>query len=248
MIGLRQAALLAPLALAAAGLAAGPVLAQSAAKPAAAAPAAKPAQGGKETGKDQKSVVPGFGSNSKEPIQIDADKLEVFSKEQRAVYTGNVIAVQGDTTIKAPTMIVFYERQEKATGGEAKPEGEGEGGGTQLKRVEAKGGVSVVSKDQVATGNEGVFDRAANKIILTGNVALSQGENITKGQKLVYDTETGIAVVESGATAGTPGGRVRGVFVPGNDEKGDKKDKGKAEAGKADPKADPKAKPAKPQG
>jgi lipopolysaccharide export system protein LptA len=240
--------------LACAGLAAGPAAAQTAAKPAAAAPAAKdaakPAPGAKDTGKDQKSVVPGFGSNSKDPIQIDADKLEVFSKEQRAVYTGNVIAVQGETTIKAPTMIVFYERQDKAdkpAGAEAKPEGEGEGGGTQLKRVEAKGGVSVVSKDQVATGNEGVFDRAANKITLIGNIALSQGENITKGQKLVYDTESGIAVVESGPTAGTPGGRVRGVFVPGNDEKGDKKDKGKGDT-KADPKADAKAKPAKPQG
>jgi lipopolysaccharide export system protein LptA len=255
MIGLRQAALLAPLALACAGLAAAPAAGQTA-KPAAAAPAAKDAakpaakDSGKDSGKDQKSVVPGFGSNSKEPIQIDADKLEVFSKEQRAVYTGNVVAVQGETTIKAPTMIVFYERQEKAAdkpaGAADKPaEGDEGGGGTQLKRVEAKGGVSVVSKDQVATGNEGVFDRAANKIILTGNVALSQGENITKGQKLVYDTESGIAVVESGATAGTPGGRVRGVFVPGNDEKGDKKGKGDA---KGDPKADAKAKPAKPQG
>src|SRR5438128_1532588 len=60
-------------------------------------------------GKDKKGAgVPGFGSNSKDPIEIESDKLEVFSKEQRAVYTGNVVAVQGDTTIKAPTMIVFY--------------------------------------------------------------------------------------------------------------------------------------------
>lgn len=214
-----------------------PALAETAAKP---APA-----------KEKKAAaVPGFGSNSKEPIQIDADKLEVFSKEQRAVYTGNVIAVQGDTTIKAPTMIVFYDRQdskaagdkpaaEKASadaGGDAAAESNG---GTSLRRVEAKGGVSVVSKDQVATGNEGVFDRSSNKIVLTGNVALSQGENVTKGQKLVYDTETGVAVVESGATAA--GGRVRGVFVPGSDEKTDKKGKGEA-------KPDPKAKPAKPQG
>ena len=199
---------------------------------------AKPAATGAAPAKDAKSAgVPGFGSNSKEPIQIDADKLEVFSKEQRAVYSGNVIAVQGDTTIKAPEMIVFYDRQgDKAAAGSPPPEGGPEEGGTSLRRVEAKGGVSVVSKDQVATGNEGVFDRAANKIILTGNVALSQGENVTKGQKLVYDTETGVALVESGATAGVPGGRVRGVFVPGSDDK-DKKGK-----------TDAKPKPAKPQG
>lgn len=226
-------------------LAAAPAAALAQPKPPASlATAAPAAKGGKEK---SGSAVPGFGSNSKEPIQIDADRLEVFSKEQRAVYSGNVAAVQGDTTIKAPTMVIFYEREgDKPSGqGAAQPGGqdkpEGEGGGTQLKRVEAKGGVSVVSKDQVATGNEGVFDRAANKIILTGNVALSQGENITKGQKLIYDTETGVAVVESGAAAGVPGGRVRGVFVPGSDEKADRK-------GKGETKVDPKAKPAKPQG
>jgi lipopolysaccharide export system protein LptA len=185
-----------------------------------------------------KSGVPGFGSNSKEPIQIDADRLEVFSKEQRAVYTGNVVAVQGDTTIKSQMMIVFYDRQQdRAAAGGAQAQqaaasgGQGEGG-TQLRRVEAKGGVTVISKDQVATGNDGVFDRAANKITLTGNVALSQGDNVTKGEKLVYDTESGVAVVEAGASAG----RVKGFFVPGDDK--DAKDpKGK---GKPDPKADPK--------
>ncbi|MHB2167390.1 lipopolysaccharide transport periplasmic protein LptA [Alsobacter sp. R-9] len=185
---------------------------------------------------------PGFGSNSKEPIQIDADKLEVFSKEQRAVYSGNVIAVQGETTIKSATMIVFYDRQNQTPAGQpasgqaaASPTADGEGG-TALRRVEAKGGVTVISKDQVATGNEGVFDRQSNKIILTGNVALSQGENVTKGEKLVYDTETGVAVVESGATA--PGGRVRGVFVPGEDKKDAKPG---AKPAQQDPKQKPKS-------
>lgn len=175
--------------------------------------------------------LPGFGTNSKEPIKIDADRLEVFNKEQRAVYTGNVVAIQGDTTIKCPTMIVFFERQNRsgaasatASAGQngqaaatpANAEGEQEGG-TSLKRVEAKGGVTVISKDQIATGNEGVFDRGSNRIILTGNVALSQGENVTKGDKLVYNTESGVAVVE--------GGRVKGFFVPGSDEPGDAKKK-----------------------
>lgn len=175
--------------------------------------------------------VPAFG-NSKEPIQIDADKLEVFSKEQRAVYSGNVIAVQGETTIKSATMIVFYEREnanapqpDAATDAAAAAT---PSGGTQLKRVEAKGGVTVISKDQVATGNEGVFDRTTNKIVMTGNVALSQGDNVTKGEKLVYDTVSGIAVVESGPTSG----RVRGLFVPGEDNA--------APAGKAGGAAKPK--------
>jgi len=170
--------------------------------------------------------VPGFGSNSKEPIRIDADRLEVFNKEQRAVYTGNVVAIQGETTIKSATMIVFFERQSEKEKAAAASQASADApeANSALKRVEAKGGVTVISKDQVATGNEGVFDRASNRIILTGNVALSQGENVTKGDKLVYNTETGVAVVE--------GGRVRGFFVPGGDEpqtkKGQKPEKPKS--------------------
>ncbi|MCP8938602.1 organic solvent tolerance protein OstA [Alsobacter sp. SYSU M60028] len=164
------------------------------------------------------SGVPAFGPSSKAPIQIDADKLEVFSKDNKAVYSGNVVAVQGETTIKAATMTIFYDRNSEtaaqpAGGGDAKPEGKSEG--TTLRRVEAKGGVTVLSKDQVATGDEGVFDRGANKIILTGNVALSQGENVTKGERLVYDTDSGVAQIESSPR----GGRVRGLFVTGDEEK-----------------------------
>ncbi|GGH08306.1 hypothetical protein GCM10007036_03720 [Alsobacter metallidurans] len=210
-----------------------PTLALMVAAGALALAAATPATA--QTPAKKSAGLPGFGGNSKEPIKIDADKLEVFNKEQRAIYTGNVIAIQGDTTIKCPTMIVYFERQNKtapaAANGQATPattpaaapaapaaapaaDGEGEGG-TQLKRVEAKGGVIVINKDQIATGNEGVFDRGSNRIVLTGDVALSQGENVTKGQKLVYNTETGVAIVE--------GGRVKGFFVPGNDEADAKK-------------------------
>ncbi len=186
----------------------------------------------------QGSGVPAFGTNSKAPIQIDADRLEVFSKEQRAIYTGNVVAIQGDTTIKSAMMVIFYDRQsDSAAAGASKPEGQQEG--TTLRRVEAKGGVTVISKDQVATGNDGVFDRGTNKIVLTGNVALSQGENVTKGEKLIYDTETGVAQVESSPK----GGRVRGLFITGEEEK---KGAGAKPAAAAATPAKPAATPAKP--
>jgi lipopolysaccharide export system protein LptA len=48
-----------------------------------------------------RAPLPGMVSNSKDPINIDADKLEVFDREQKAVFIGNVVAVQGDSTLKA---------------------------------------------------------------------------------------------------------------------------------------------------
>ena len=47
--------------------------------------------------------------SSKEPIKIDADRLDVFDKEGRAVFSGNVVAVQGDSTMNCSAMNVFYE-------------------------------------------------------------------------------------------------------------------------------------------
>ncbi len=46
----------------------------------------------------QSSLFP--GTSSKQPISIEADHLEYYNKDQKAIYIGNVIAVQGDTTLK----------------------------------------------------------------------------------------------------------------------------------------------------
>ena len=171
---------------------------------AASAQQAKPAQRA-STG------VLGIGA-SKAPISIDADKLQVYDKEQRAVYTGNVVVVQGETTMKAAHMTVFYERNNQEA--QATENAGGGPGGAALKRVEAKGDVVITSKDQVAKGDNGVLDRENDRMILTGNVSLSQGENITKGERLFYNLSTGIATVE--------GGRVRSLLIPGSDEPGAK--------------------------
>ena len=44
---------------------------------------------------------------------------------------------------------------------------------SRVKRMEATGPVTVISKDQVGTGNSGVYDKAENKVYLIGNVTLS---------------------------------------------------------------------------
>src|SRR5919107_817839 len=74
------------------------------ASPAAQVPAAQPAQW-------RPSALGNLGANNKEPIKIDADRLDVFDKEQRAVFTGSVVAVQGESTIKCAEMTVLYEQK-----------------------------------------------------------------------------------------------------------------------------------------
>ena len=67
-----------------------------------------------------------------------------------------------------------------------------------IRRIEARGGVTVVTKDQNASGDLGVYDLKTKTITLTGNVVVSQGKNVLHGERVVVDTATGNARVESG--------------------------------------------------
>ena len=166
------------------------------------APAAQPSPA-------RPSALGNLGANNKEPIRIDADRLDVFDKEQRAVFTGSVVAVQGESTIKCAELTVLYEQQ-RGQGGRAAPAASGQPGEGAIRRIDCKGPVTIVSRTQTATGDSAVFDRVANRILLTGNVALSDGPNVTTGERIVYDLDSGVANIET-----KPGGRVRALFVPG---------------------------------
>ena len=140
------------------------------------------------------------GANSNKPISIEAGKLDYFDKEQKLVYTGDVVATQGDATLKASVLTILLAP--KAAGSSAG----GAPSSGQVQRMLATGPVTIIQRDQVGTGENGVYDKVANKVVLTGNVRLSRGSDITEGDKLVYDLKSGQAAVS--------GGRVRSMFTP----------------------------------
>ncbi len=163
-----------------------------------------------------------LGGNERDPIKIDADRLDVRDRESMAIFSGNVVAVQGKTTIRCSKMTIFYDNRAQPGAPQAaapqaprpQPAAAARGGGDTggVKRLECEGPVTVTSEDQVATGQRAVFDRERDLVTMTGQVALAKGQNVTRGERLVYNTKTGIANIES-----TPGGRVQGFFVPGSD-------------------------------
>src|SRR3954454_3092089 len=164
--------------------------------------------------KDRPAPLGGLGANSKEPIKIDADRLDVFDKEGRAVFTGNVVAVQGDSTIRCSVMIVYYEqnRAQAQTAGQPKPPSGPPGSGdSSIKKIDCQGPVTVVSKTQTATGDNAVYDKANNRVIVTGNVALANGPNVMRGERIVYDLDSGVANVDS-----KTGERVKALIMPGS--------------------------------
>ena len=112
------------------------------------------------------------GTSSKEPISIDADKLVYYDKERKAVYSGNVVVIQGDTKMTCSVMTVFLDRSPspaanapaEAPAPAPAAAGDGPSANSGIKRLEATGPVTVVSKTQVATGDNATYDKAENKV------------------------------------------------------------------------------------
>jgi hypothetical protein len=82
----------------------------------------------------------------------------------------------------------------------------GPGGSSSIRRLEARGSVVVVQKDQIVTGETAIFDTKANQVTMQGGVVLTQGQNVLRGDRLVVDMTTGVSRVESDT------GRVQGLF------------------------------------
>ena len=138
------------------------------------------------------------GHNSNAPVDVAADRIEVQERADRAMFAGNVHVTQGELTLDTSRLTVAYSS----------------GGGIQIRRLDASGGVTVKSPSEVARGNFGVYDLDRKLITLIGDVRLDRGESRINGSRLVIDLTTGRAVIDGGAPGvGSSGGRVTGRFT-----------------------------------
>lgn len=146
------------------------------------------------------NALQGFSQNRDKPVHIKAQSFELREKDRKATFTGNVHVTQGDTVIRCKSLVVTYEQD--AMPGAAKAVQPGPGGRQQISKLEALGGVIVTQKDQTATGDSGFFDLRSNTVTLIGNVVVSQGQSIMRGERLVVDLNSGVSRVESGKSRG----------------------------------------------
>lgn len=146
----------------------------------------------------QAQQIPGRDSDA--PIEIEADKLEVRQEQQLAVFTGNVVAVQGGMTLKTDEMKVTYRQEGESSGGNV---------GGAISQLEAIGNVIITTAKEKATGKRGIYNVDAGAIDLEGGVILSNKDGELQGQSLRMDLNTGISVIDGGAKS-----RVKGIFTP----------------------------------
>jgi lipopolysaccharide export system protein LptA len=176
------------------------------------------------------NALQGFSQNKDKPVQIEAQQLDVRDKDKVAIFSGNVVVTQGDTIMKCKTLHVFYDQDDPKPGAgktAMKAAQPGPGGKQTIKRLEARGGVVVIQKEQTATGETGIFEMKTNTVTLVGGkdgVVINQGANMLRGDRLIVDLTTSFARVESGK-----GKTVQGIFStnkePGKDDKPGKDEK-----------------------
>lgn len=139
------------------------------------------------------------------PIAIGADRLEVIDAERVSIWTGRAEATQGDSRLRADVIRAYS----------APRRGGGDGGtnmGGDIERMVATGNVYFVTPTQVIRGDEATYTAANDTIVVTGDVILTQGENVLTGSRLTVQVSSGRATMDGAAT--DAGRRVRGVFYP----------------------------------
>ena len=134
------------------------------------------------------------------PIEIAADALEVQQDKQIAVFSGNVDAQQGSIKLRADRIWVHYQ-------GDA-----AEDAAKAISKIDAEGKVFFSSGTETAEGDQGTYNVDNGVITLTGEVVLTQGNNVIKGNRVVFDLTTGQSTMDGDKSEGD--GRVRGLFLP----------------------------------
>ena len=161
------------------------------------------AQERKGTGKtiDKKPMADrGLGfTASRDPIDITSDGVEANQKQNRVTFSGNVVAKQGDTTLYCNTLVILYDPDTK-----------------KLKEMVATGNVKIVQLERRATSQRATFQQEENKAILDGDAVIREGENVIRGERVIFYVDEERSVVESGK-----GGRVSTHITPpaGEDKK-----------------------------
>jgi lipopolysaccharide export system protein LptA len=153
--------------------------------------------------KQQQPVSALKGHNSNAPVDVQADRLEVQDRADRAIFAGNVHVTQAELTVDAPRLTVAY------SGGQGTSNDN-----VQIHRLDAAGGVVVKSPSETAKGDFGIYDLDRKLITLIGNVQLNRENNQLNGSRLVIDLDSGRAVVDGGPPGvNQSGGRVSGHFI-----------------------------------
>ena len=95
------------------------------------------------------------------PIEVTAQQMEADQQQRQAIFSGKVVAKQGDITLYCDKLVVY-----------SLPEQD------QVDRLEASGNVRVVQLDRTATADRAVYRQQQGTLVLYGHAKVHQGQNL----------------------------------------------------------------------
>ena len=117
-----------------------------------------------------------FASGSKAPTTISADHADY--RGATTILTGGVDVRQGDVRVLADKMTIYSS----SAGGL---------GQNDFSRIVAEGSFYYLTSDQEVRGEKGVYTKADDTFVVTGDVILKQADgNVVTGDKLFYNLTT----------------------------------------------------------
>ncbi|MDP3339097.1 lipopolysaccharide transport periplasmic protein LptA [Frigidibacter sp.] len=140
-------------------------------------------------------TVSGLQQDTGAPVEVTADSLQVDQAAGSAVFTGNVLIVQGTMRLAAAEVRVTYATD---------PAGATDT--TTIDSMTATGGVTLATATEAAEAAEAVYSPQSGELVMTGDVLLIQGGNSIAGQLLTIDLNSGASRMD---------GRVKTVLQGG---------------------------------
>jgi lipopolysaccharide export system protein LptA len=140
------------------------------------------------------------------PVMMGSDVTEANARDHTQTFTGRVEFQQSGSRLRADRVKLYFS---------APTQGQDADGFGDILRMEAEGNIYYITQDQTVKGDRAVYTQDTQTIVVSGEVIVTQGPNIMKGNALVYNQATGQTTLDANPVAGAKG-RVKGVFYPNN--------------------------------
>jgi lipopolysaccharide export system protein LptA len=135
-------------------------------------------------------------NEERQPVTVDADKMERFGKENLVVFSGNVVARQDHSVQYTDRMEVYLDER-----------------GDRILRTVSTGNVRIVTKEcRMGTAQRAEYFEPQRLVRLLGNARVWQDDNVVSGETIdIYLSE------DRSVVHGSPQGRVKAQFFPRDD-------------------------------
>jgi len=130
------------------------------------------------------------------PVMVGGDSMHMDEIAHTQTVTGRVEVMQDDARLRADKVVITRQPG---------PNGKGFG---EVISIVASGNVYYVTPESTMKGEQAVYTKATDQMVLTGDVILTQNQNVTTGTRLVYDLTQKTTSFDAGT------GRVKAIIYP----------------------------------